>query len=421
MARKSQDIDDLRDPDARARPNFDGGQHATQSSIVRWGCYSISLNLALILLHAAIAFLSGSLAVTAELLHNFSDLATAIVLVIGLKIAQRRSRSFPYGLYKVENLVAAGISIAIFFTAYEIVTNVIVEDARPPKVDVWMLFSLMISMALPLVFSHFEMRVARRTNSPALKANAQEYRIHVYTTGLAFISLLAGSLDVPIDGLAAVFIVLVVVKAGWSLLADAMRVLLDASLDGKTLDELKHIIESDTSVMEVNWVTGRNAGRFRFVEAGVAIREHSLKRPEDIVARIEATVRTAIPQIERVLLHIEPQSSDFLRYAIPVADISGTICEHFGEAPFFAILKVSRRDGTIAEQSFRANPYRTEKRAKGLRVAEWLVVEKIDRVVLPQSIEGKGPDYVFREAGISVEISGDPTVSAFLGNRENRP
>ena len=401
-----------------ARTSAGGGEAV--ASVVRWGLYSIAVNLVLIVMHGAIAAASGSLAVAAELLHNFVDLAAAAVVVVGLKFATRKSRAFPYGLYKVENLVAAGLAVMIFFTAYEIVSSVFFEPATTPEVDAWMFVSLIVTMAIPLVFSHFELQVARRSNSPALMADAREYRVHAYTTGLAFAALLTSWFDLPLDRIAALIIVIAVAKTGWDLLADAMRVLLDASLDAKSLDEISRIVADDPAVSDIKWITGRNAGRFRFVEAGVTLRPTELAKVEIAIARVETSVRAALPQIERVLLHVEPNASTRNLYAIPVADLAGAVSEHFGEAPYFAFVAVDRASGAIEEQHVRANPYRDEERAKGLRVAEWLTAQKVDRVIVPKSLEGKGPAYVFGEAGVEVERSDARTVAEFFAGRKEQ-
>src|SRR5690606_5045780 len=142
--------------DSRRAPDAAAGRDL--ALVVRWGWYSVAVNVALVGLHGAVAAASGSLAVTAELLHNFVDLASAAVVVVGLKLAMRKSRAFPYGLYKIENLVAAGIAVMIFLTAYEIASSVFVEAARLPRVDAWMLVFLVVTLAIPLVFSHAEMR-----------------------------------------------------------------------------------------------------------------------------------------------------------------------------------------------------------------------------------------------------------------------
>ena len=191
----------------------------------RWGWYSIGVNLVLAAVHASIASASGSLAVTAELVHNLTDLVAAVVVLLGLKLSGRRSRSFPYGLYKLENVVAAILAIMIFLTAYEIAREALLMPSRPLAVNPWMLLGVVVTTAIPLVFSRFEMRAGRAANSPALIADAKEYRVHVLTTGLVLASLLAHWLHFPIDRVAALFIVAAVIKTGWDLLFDAMRVL----------------------------------------------------------------------------------------------------------------------------------------------------------------------------------------------------
>ena len=71
---------------------------------VAWA--TIAVNIFLSLLNLAIALASGSLAVAAEMIHNLVDLVASVAVLAGVKISERKSRDFPYGLYKVENLVA---------------------------------------------------------------------------------------------------------------------------------------------------------------------------------------------------------------------------------------------------------------------------------------------------------------------------
>jgi cation diffusion facilitator family transporter len=379
-------------------------------NIEHWGWYSIAVNILLALLHGFIAFRSDSLAVAAELTHNIIDLAAAVAVLIGLKLAGRKSKYFPYGLYKVENLVAAGLAALIFLTAYEIARDALLATTAPVRVENWMLVALTASAALPLVFSHFELRAGKSVNSPALIADAREYRVHVFTTGLAFAALLAEWFHYPLDRFAALVIVVAVVKTGWDLLRDAMRVLLDASLDVETLDHIRNVFNAEPAVAEVKWVTGRNAGRFRFVEAGVALRVAELDKAELVMRRIETSVRAAVPHVERVLIHVEAPALPYVRYAVPLANREGKVSQHFGEAPFFALVAARRSDGAIEEQIIVSNPHCTEERAKGIRVAEWLVAQKIDVVLSREDVSRKGPAYVLREAGVILRVTEHQTI-----------
>jgi divalent metal cation (Fe/Co/Zn/Cd) transporter len=123
-------------------------------NIERWGWYSIAVNVMLGVLHGMIAFTSGSLAVVAELTHNIVDLAAAVAVLIGLKLAGRKSKFFPYGLYKIENVVAASLAIMVFLAAYEIARDALLARTTPVRVENWMLAALIATAALPLVFSH---------------------------------------------------------------------------------------------------------------------------------------------------------------------------------------------------------------------------------------------------------------------------
>jgi cation diffusion facilitator family transporter len=374
-------------------------------NLERWGWASIAVNITLATLHASIARASGSLAVTAELTHNLVDLAAAVAVLIGLRLSTRKSRDFPYGLYKLENLVAIGLALLVFVSAFEIAREAFLAPGARVEVDAWMLAALVAGGALPLGFSHYELRAGIAANSPALIADAREYRVHALTSGLAFAALAAEGLRFPIDRVAALFIVVAVVKTGWDLLRDGMRVLLDVSLDAPTLAEVRKIVEADPAVSEVGWVTGRSAGRFRFVEAGLALRVHASERTEGVLRRIEAAVRAAVPHVERVLLHVEAKASPCVRYAVPLADGADAVSEHFGSAPYFALVSVHRSSGTIAEQRVVPNPHENEERAKGMRVAEWLVAEKVDVVLTPEPLEGKGPAYVFQDAGVELRLT----------------
>lgn len=380
----------------------------------RWGWYSVLVNVLLASLHGLIAWMSGSLAVFAELVHNLIDLLGAVAVLVGIRLAARTSRVFPYGLYKIESLVAVGLAGLVLLTAYEVARDALFAPPSDLNAEPWMFGLLVLTTAVPLMFSHFEMRVGLAGHSPALVADAREYRVHAFTTALAIVGLASQWLGMPVDRIAAGLIVVAVLKTAWDLLADAMRVLLDASLEAETLSAIRTVIEADPMVTQLNWVTGRNAGRYRFVEAGLSLRATSRKKVEVALQRIENAVREAVPRIERLVVQLEPAASTDVRYALPLADVDGTISEHFGEAPYFAILTLHRDDHSLVERRVTTNPYRTLERGKGIRVAEWLIGQKVDMVLSREVLRGRGPAYVFRDAGVELKLIESEEVDAAI-------
>ena len=376
---------------------------------VAWA--SIALNICLSLLNLAIAAASGSLAVAAETIHNLVDLLASVAVLVGINLSERKSRTFPYGLYKVENVVAVGVAILIFFTGYEIAREAIFAEATLATVNGWMLAGVVLSAAAPFAFSRYEMRVGRQLNSPSLMADAQEFRVHVFSSGVVLLALLGQLVGFPVDRYAALVIVVLIARTGYELLADGMRVLLDASLDPETLAQVRSILEAEPAVAEVRSVVGRNAGRYRFLEADVVLRVDGLEKAHSLSHRLAETIRQQVPHVERVQLHVEPQVRTHVRYSVPLVDPHGTISRHFGESPYFALVTLRLADNKIEDQQVRANPHHDVVKAKGIRVAEWLVSLKIDEVILREKVQGKGPAYVFADAGVNVRLTQATTLA----------
>jgi cation diffusion facilitator family transporter len=374
-------------------------------TIERVGWYSVGINILLTLLNLAISLASGSLAVAAEMVHNLVDLMASVGVLVGLKLSQRKSRDFPYGMYKVENVVSAGIALLIFVTGYEIAHQALFAKEMPITVSAWMVGGVILSMLVPMAFSWYEMRVARAANSPSLMASAQEYRVHVFSSGIVLVALVGRLAGLHLDRIAALVVVAFVLKTGWELLSDSMRMLLDASLDADTLAKARTIIEAQPGVVNVNSLTGRNAGRYRFLETEVALRVTDLERAHQISSAIDQAIREQVPYVERVLVHAEPAQKPVQRVALSLSDEQGTVSQHFGTAPYFALIDVRVTDGVRLRQNTMLNPHRAETKQRGLNVARWLLDEKVDVVITGDNVHDKSPAYVLDSAGVTLILT----------------
>ncbi|NWF74842.1 MAG: cation transporter, partial [Nitrospirae bacterium] len=135
-----------------------GDSKLTTPPTERVALYSILVNVFLLGLNLVMATYSGSLALMAETVHNLADLAASAAVLIGLKLSQRKSGAFPYGLYKVENVSAIIVALFIFLTAYEIAKKALVEPGREFMMHPVMLVGVMIAALVPWLFSRYELR-----------------------------------------------------------------------------------------------------------------------------------------------------------------------------------------------------------------------------------------------------------------------
>ena len=380
----------------------------------RMGIYSLAVNLFLAGLKAALALLSGSLALAADAVHSAVDVVGSLVVLGGLIIARRKSKAFPYGLYKVENVAAIVVAFLIFLAGYEIAREAWQGTARVVTASPAILAGAALAVLIPLAFSRYEARLAKTTNSPSLTADSRHFQTDVLSSAVVLIALAGSRLGWPLDRIGAAVVVIFIARAGWELLADGMRVLLDASLDVETLTRVRGLMEDEPAVAAVKSLTGRNAGRYRFLEAEVTLRTHDLDKAHAVSQRLEEDIRREIAHVDRVLIHYEPTAKERVRYAIPLADLNGTISQHFGEAPYFALVTIRLSDGEVERQEVVANPHTKLPKAKGIRVAEWLVGQKVDVVLVKESLHNKGPEYVFANAGVEMHDVVADTLAAAL-------
>jgi len=259
--------------------------------VLRVALYSLLFNLVLVVAKLTLSALSGSLALRADAIHSTVDVMASLALILGVKISERKSESFPLGLYKVENLASIAISFLLFLTAYEIVLEAVRGDAVPINYRGWVLYAVAAIIPLPYLFGSFQIKVGERTGSPSLIADGVQHKADVLTSSLVFLALIAQTVSFPLDRIAAAIIALAIIKEGWGILVAGMRVLLDASVDAPTLERIRALILEAPEVVSIKELMARNSGRYLFVQANLTLRVADLKRAHLASERIVSRIR----------------------------------------------------------------------------------------------------------------------------------
>ncbi len=401
---------------SRAMPVIKAGEADGSRTLVRIAIYSLLVDGVLMAGKFALARLTGSLALHADALHSLVDVLSSVVLILGLLLSTRKSRDFPFGLYKAENIVELVISGALFFTAYEILRQT-VFGVEVPTHELWVPLASLTFAIVPYLFSRYELKQAKRFNSPGLMADARQFRMDVLGSAIVFGGLLGQSLGISLDRFAAGAVALIVGYAAWGLMIGSMRVLLDASVDHGTVEKIRSLLKAEPTVSEVDSVTGRNSGRFVFVEAAVTLRVSDLTRASLIARNLEERVKSTVPNVDRVLIRYGPQAKNLIRYAIPLATGNGygPIGEAFAESPYFAVVDLDPLKASVVKHEVAANPHLNAEGAKGVRVAEFLTGYQPDVVVAREILQGRAPGYVFAAAGTETGKTEAKTVAELLG------
>jgi len=366
--------------------------------VATWG---VVVSVTLVALTVAIAVVSHSLALTATAVDCVVDLVAALVLWLGLRLSERKTAAFPYGLYKIENLLQVAVALLIFIAAFEIARQAFVTGRQTPSINGLVVAGVVVTIVVTWAYGWYAMRLGKRVSSPALVADGKHRQMDVFSTSLALVAVVSTYAGFNIDRATAIVILAFAVFAGWGLLVAGMKVLLDASVDAGTLTEIRRILESEALVSQVDSLAARSAGRYLLLEATLRLRTDDLAKAHAASEHLEAQIREAIPAMERVSLHIEPRRRETLHVAVPLASPEGEISSEFGEAPVFGLAEVRAADGDVLRQEILPNPQLGIEKQKGILVAEWLVGQGIDMLITVREVN-KGPSYVLREAGVEM-------------------
>jgi cation diffusion facilitator family transporter len=376
--------------------------------------YSTILNASIVIVKGILALFTGSAAVLVETIHSITDLIGSIFVLGGIALSRKRTPSFPWGLYKVENIAAIVSAFFIFFMAYEIGKDVFLSGTKQIR-HINFTIIIMLFMIVPIfIFTQYEKRKAAALNSPSLMADSKHWLMDIASTGVVTGGLAGMHVYPYADKIAAAIVIAFVSKTGFSIIKDSMKSLLDASVDAKTLEKIKGIIKRFGEVEEVKSLNARNSGNFIFVHLDLSLSVKKLEEAHHLADLVESAIRQEIPFVERVIIHYEPLKREYTKCAVPLTNREGELSGHFGSAPFIGIWSKSNNDGDIISQQVLDNPSLQMEKGKGIKLAEVLAEKGVNVLYIRKPFEGKGPEYVFSNSEVEVRITDKETIKQLM-------
>jgi cation diffusion facilitator family transporter len=268
--------------------------------------FSILINTLLSLIKIVGGKFSGSAALMADGVHSLSDLAASLSVYAGIIISNKKSEAFPMGLYKVENLVALVSAFAIFFAGYEIAKDVFFGEAMLIRNLPIALLAIGLTVAITYLYSRWEKKMAIELNSPSLMADAEHIKSDFYTALVVLVGVLGQYFGFPmVEKLAVAVVVYFIFHSGFEILKGAIKVLLDASVDAQTLQDVQKILDNEEMIEKVIHLYGRNAGSFQFLQLDLKLNTDSLKEAHNFAHTLEDKIKQQMPFVEKVIIHYE--------------------------------------------------------------------------------------------------------------------
>jgi cation diffusion facilitator family transporter len=282
---------------------------------------SVFSNAGLVLIKLVVGFSMGSIAVISEAAHSAIDVIAAIVAVVGVRQSGvPADLDHPFGHGKFENLSGFIQALLIFTAAAWIIYQSIEKLLHPHPLQTLGLgvMVMLVSSVVNLIVGYLLLRVGKKYESVALKADAWHCLTDVYTSAGVMAALcvvwlvrrwLPSAEAAWVDPLAAMGVALLIVKAAWDLTLESLGDLLDVRLPKKEEEAVVALLQTHFPLIKgFHNLRTRRSGHVRFFEFHIFVDGHmtvsdSHKLDHDVAKHVKEHFPNA-----QVMVHIEPDA-----------------------------------------------------------------------------------------------------------------
>lgn len=267
-------------------------------------------------LKIAVAVITDSISIWAQAVDSSLDIFAVVItfLTVGFS-AKPADQEHPFGHGKVEDL-AAGVQAVLLLGAasiiiYSAIQRIIVGDViQLTEAGIGV---MLVSMLVSIFLSQHLFRVARKTGSVALEANANNIRGDVYSTAGVMVGLLIVRFTglTIFDPILALAVSLLILRATYRVGRMAFGGLIDVSLPQAEENELISCIREHTSQLAgFHAIRTRKAGSQRFIDLHLMLPKNaSVEEAHQMCDHLEQDIEKRLPN-SNVTIHVEPCSTE---------------------------------------------------------------------------------------------------------------
>lgn len=275
--------------------------------------FSIVSNSSLALIKGLAGFFGNSYALIADAIESATDILGSLLVLFGLKYASRPAdKNHPYGHGRIEPLitflVVGFLLFSAFFIAHESIKNIQTPHELPKA---WTLLVLGAIILWKEISFRLVLKKSIETNSSSLKADAWHHRSDAITSVAAFIgisiALFMGKGYETADDWAALLASGFILYNCYLIFRPALGEIMDEHTYDDLQEEIKLVSKTVDGVIDTEKCFVRKSGMKYHVDLHAIVdAQITVKRGHDIAHDLKDTLRTEIPQLGHVLIHIEP-------------------------------------------------------------------------------------------------------------------
>jgi cation diffusion facilitator family transporter len=270
-------------------------------------------NLGLVLLKLVAGLLGNSYALVADAIESSTDVFSSLIVWRGLEITGKPpDDDYPYGYGKADSIAAAIVALMLIGAAISIMILAVREILTPHHAPAP--FTLIVLGGVIIckeILFRKVLAVGTETGSTAVTADAWHHRSDVLTSTAAFIgiavALWGGAGWESADDWAAAVAAVIIGANGARLIKPAVDDLMDRTPESDLLELIGQAALGVPGVQAIEKVRVRKLGMGYFVDLHVQAEPTMILREAHILSgKVKGAIRTSIPKVNDVLVHMEP-------------------------------------------------------------------------------------------------------------------
>jgi ferrous-iron efflux pump FieF len=267
----------------------------------------------LIALKTLTGVMTGSISVWASLLDSAMDIFASAINYYAVRAASvPPDEDHRYGHGKAESLAGLFQSFVISVSGIILLWEAVRRIMTPhPTASEWLgVGTMAIACGVSFALVARLRQVARKTDSPALNADAVHYATDVYTNGAALGALLLVALTgwTLADPLISMLISAFILKSAFDVARDSVHVLMDRRLPRAIDAKVASVVERFRAegVIGLHDLRTRRSGSHKFIDLHLEVEaDQTLQQAHDLSVRVLRAIEQEIPR-SRVQIHTDP-------------------------------------------------------------------------------------------------------------------
>ncbi len=284
-----------------------------ETAALRASRLGIWVNLLLSAVKLAAGLLARSGAMISDAVHSASDVFSAFVVIIGVRLAAREpDREHPYGHERLECVAAIVLAVVLLITGlwigYGGVRKILAGGESLEVPGLAALLAAVLSIAVKELLFVYTRRVARQIDSPALMASAWHHRSDALSSVGALVGIAGARMGMPIlDPLASVVICVFIGKAALDIFRDAVDKMVDRSCGEETERAIRELALAHPLVERVEQLRTREFGSRIYIEMEIAVDGTlSLQKAHSAAEELHDRIEAAFPRVKHIMIHVNP-------------------------------------------------------------------------------------------------------------------